>query len=122
MNSAEVSGKEQQREETVHEYIHKCAELRTKRVEEYRKIMSETDAMHLCYLMSSDYEIGGPYELRLSPEQRYQKRKKDWQHHETSWCKRNVPMSDENSCNYLRCIPACRYYADEGRIEDDKII
>lgn len=112
----------EKREETVHEYIHKCAELRTKRVEEYEKIMSTTDALHLCWLMSTDYEIGKPYELRFSPEERYQKRKKDWAHHDTSWCNRNVSMNDENSCNYLRCIPACRYYPDEGRIKDDEVI
>jgi hypothetical protein len=119
---SKVSAEKVGREETVHEYIHKCAELRHERVIEYEKVMSTTDALHLCYLMSTDYEIGGPYELRLSPEERYQKRKKDWQHHDTSWCKRNMPMNDENSCNYLRCIPACRYYPDEGRIEDDEVI
>jgi hypothetical protein len=109
-------------EETYSEYVRKCAELRRNRIVEYEKIMTETEALHLCWCMSTEYEIGKPFELRLSAEERYQNRKKDWQHHDTSWCKRNVPMGDENSCNYMRCVPSCRYYPDKGRIEDDEII
>jgi hypothetical protein len=110
-----------EREETRSAYYRKCAELREARIAEYEKIMTYEEALHLCWCMSTDYEIGKPYELRLSPEERYQRRKKDWQHHDTSWFKRKVSIKDENSCNYLRCIPACRYYPESGRIEDDEI-
>jgi hypothetical protein len=118
-----ATGEGEEREETVPEYNHKCAELRMARIAEYIRMgVPEIDVYHLCWLMSSDYEIGEPFELRFTPEERYLRRKKDWAHHDTSWCNRNVSMNDENSCNYLRCIPACRYYPDEGRIEDDEVI
>src|SRR5215217_3775282 len=109
-------------EETYSEYVRRCSELRHSRIFEYEKIMTETEALHLCWCMSTDYEIGTPFELQLSAEERYQRRKKDWQHHDTSWFMRDVSMNDENSCNYLRCIPACRYYSKTGRIEDDEVI
>jgi hypothetical protein len=111
-----------EREETRSEYYRKCTELREKRIKEYQQFMTYEEALHLCWCMSTDYEIGKPYELRLSPEERYQRRKKDWQFHETSWWVRKVSMNDENSCNYLRCVPECRFYPQFGRIEDDEII
>lgn len=111
----------EEREETESEYIRKCAELRHARVLEYEKIMTTTEALHLCWCMSTDYEIGEPFELQLLAEERYQRRKKDWAHHDTSWFMRKVSMNDENSCNYLRCIPDCRFYLNEGRIEDDEV-
>ena len=122
LTEAERKFPTEEREETYSEYVRKCAELRCARVVEYEKIMSTTDALHLCWLISTDYEIGKPYELRLSAEERYQRRKRDWRHHETSWFMRNVPMNDENSCDYMRCIPACRYYQKIGRVEDDEVI
>jgi hypothetical protein len=119
---SKVSAEKTGRKETVHEYHHKCAELREKRIKEYQQFMTYEEALHLSWCMSSDYEIGKPYELRLSAEERYQRRKKDWQNHETSWWIRKVSMNDENSCNYLRCVPKCRFYPQFGRIEDDEII
>jgi hypothetical protein len=115
---------EEEHKDTPSEYIHKCAQLREARIKEYQEMgVPDYDVYHLCYLMSSDYEIGDkPYELQFTPEERYQREKKNWQAHETAWCNRNLPMSDENSCNYKRCVPQCKYFPETGRIEDDVII
>jgi hypothetical protein len=63
--------------------------------------------------------------LRVTPEQRYQDKKKDWFFHESSWCSRGLDSSgyDGQGCNqFTGCIPECRFYLPYGRIEDDEVI
>lgn len=78
-----------------------------------------------------DYYSGKskPKHRRGSPEQRYQKRKKDWQWHESSWwMRRNTttpPLTgyDGYGCSGEHgCIPSCRFYPETGRIEDEEVI
>jgi hypothetical protein len=57
----------------------------------------------------------------MIPEKRYQAFKKAWYFHESSWYMRHDNGYD--GCNqFAGCIPECRYYPKEGRIEDEEII
>ena len=73
--------------------------------------------------------------MRVSSEQRYQDIKKEWYFHETSYLdqtKENGQYKDvvkdygcgheSNRGNQNICVPECRYYAKEGRIEDEEVI
>jgi hypothetical protein len=64
--------------------------------------------------------------LKLSPEQRYQKRKKDWFSHDCSVHTRygNYYASQEKpgcSSDY-GCIEGCRYYFDTGSIDGEEVL
>ena len=60
--------------------------------------------------------------LMISPEDRYQRKKKAWYFHESSWCMRHNNGYDGHGCNNGECIPECRYYPKFGRIEDEEVI
>jgi hypothetical protein len=60
--------------------------------------------------------------LMISPEDRYQLKKKAWYFHESSWCMRHDNGYDGHGCNNGECIPGCRYYPKFGRIEDEEVI
>ncbi len=68
----------------------------------------------------SDYYL--KMNLRSSPEDRYQHKKKAWYFHESSWCMRHDNGYDGQGCNNGECIPECRYYPEYGRIEDEEVI
>jgi hypothetical protein len=63
--------------------------------------------------------------LKVSPEDRYQDKKKHWYLHESSWYVR-VPHNgyDGKGCDSSHggCIPECRFYPKTGRIEDLEVI
>jgi hypothetical protein len=57
-----------------------------------------------------------------SPEQRYQ-HEKSWLFHESSWYVRGLDGYDGQGCNqFTGCVEECRFYADQGRIEDEEVI
>jgi hypothetical protein len=65
-------------------------------------------------------------QLKVSPEERYQRNKKAWSSHPSSWYVR-VPHNgyDGQGCNQFTdpsCIPECRFYPETGRIEDLEVI
>jgi len=61
--------------------------------------------------------------LKVSPGERYQDMKKHWYIHESSWYRRVPELGyDGYGCNYDKCIPECRYYSLNGRIEDSEVI
>jgi hypothetical protein len=63
--------------------------------------------------------------LKVSPEDRYQDKKKHWYLHESSWYVR-VPHNgyDGKGCDSSHggCIPECRFYPKTGRIENLEVI
>jgi hypothetical protein len=64
-------------------------------------------------------------QIRMPPEQRYQREKAHWYWHESSWTWRGLDATgyDGEGCNqFTGCIPECRYYPKYGRIEDDEVI
>ena len=68
----------------------------------------------------SDYYL--KMKLRMSPEERYQRKKEAWYFHESSWYMRHDNGYDGQGCNNGECIPDCRYYSKYGRIEDEEVI
>lgn len=102
----------------------KCEELRFERIKKLTEIMGYNSALEHQRDDITDYELAWELEcaLRVPPEVRYQNKKKDWEHHELSWFMRKLPMNDESCCNYYRCVPECRFYPEEGMIEDSEII
>jgi hypothetical protein len=68
----------------------------------------------------SDYYL--KMNLRSSPEDRYQHKKKAWYFHESSWYMRHNDGYDGHGCNNGKCIPECRYYSKFGRIDDEEVI
>lgn len=67
----------------------------------------------------SDYYL--KMNLRMSPEERYQRKKEAWYFHESSWYMRHDNGYDGQGCNNCECIPECRYYPKFGRIEDKEV-
>ena len=61
-------------------------------------------------------------DLRVPPEERYQREKKNWLFHDCSSYMRDLSSFDESCCSSLRCVPECRYYPKYGRIEDAEVI
>jgi hypothetical protein len=60
--------------------------------------------------------------LRISPEERYNILKRDWYRHESSWYARKLNAYDKVGCNqFSGCVPECRYFLEQGRIEDEEI-
>jgi hypothetical protein len=68
----------------------------------------------------SDYYL--KMNLRTSPEDRYEDKKKAWYFHESSWYMHRSNCYDGHGCNNGQCIPECRYYPKFGRIEDEEVI
>lgn len=62
--------------------------------------------------------------LRVSPEQRYQRIRKEPWFHDGSWYMRDQSKRyDGHGCNqFTGCVPECRYYPEYGRIEDEEVI
>jgi hypothetical protein len=78
--------------------------------------------------------------LRVPPEQRYQDRKYHWYFHELSYLDQTVvddgnhgkavDIIKEYGCGHEStkrekggcCVPECRFYPKEGRIEDEEVI
>jgi hypothetical protein len=61
--------------------------------------------------------------LEVPPEQRYKDKKEHWYFHQSSWYMRGANGYDGYGCNqFSGCISDCRYYPEEGRIEDEEVI
>ena len=63
--------------------------------------------------------------LRMPPEEKYQREKAHWYWHESSWTWRGLDTTgyDGKGCNqFTGCIPECRFYPEYGRIEDEQVI
>jgi hypothetical protein len=62
--------------------------------------------------------------LRVPPEQRYQRIRKEPWFHDGSWYMRDQSKGyDGHGCNqFTGCVPECRYYPEYGRIEDEEVI
>ena len=73
-------------------------------------------------LLVTLYQNQKKMNLRSSPEDRYQHKKKAWYFHESSWCVRHDNGYDGQGCNDGKCVPECRYYPKFGRIEDEEVI
>lgn len=66
---------------------------------------------------------------KWTPERWYQELKKRWYFHGSSWYMRQALRADKLSeeemnfgCNgFTGCIPECRFYAQEGRFEEDEL-
>ena len=66
---------------------------------------------------------------KWTPEEWYQQLKKRWYFHGSSWYMRQTLQAEKLSneemkfgCNgFTGCIPECRFYASEGRIEEDEL-
>ncbi len=59
----------------------------------------------------------------LSPEERYQKRKKDMFYHGSVIFKEDGRVGFEGyGCNKEQCVITCPYYKDMGRVNDNQII
>jgi hypothetical protein len=58
---------------------------------------------------------------RMTPEERYQQLKEEWYFHDSSWYMRHDNGYDGYGCNNGVCVPECRYYPEEGRIEDEEV-
>jgi hypothetical protein len=57
-----------------------------------------------------------------APFERYQIWKKNWSSHESSWSRHGLNRYDGHGCNqFTGCIPECRYYPEEGRIDDEEL-
>jgi uncharacterized protein YheU (UPF0270 family) len=59
--------------------------------------------------------------LETSLEERYLTLKKEWYFHESSWYMRRTNGYDGYGCNNDECIPECRCYSKEGRMEDEEV-
>ena len=45
-----------------------------------------------------------------------------WYFHDSCWYTRRANGYDEYGCNNCVCIPECRYYLQEGRVEDEEVM
>lgn len=56
------------------------------------------------------------------PAKRYQRLKKEWYFHESSGYMRGVKNGyDGQGCHDGICVPECRYYEPEGRVEFEEV-
>jgi hypothetical protein len=71
----------------------------------------------------SDFELDYFKEkwFRISPEQRYQYFKQRWSSHDSTYCSRGLYMYDGEGCTADGCVKGCRYFSEEGRIEDSEV-
>lgn len=67
-------------------------------------------------------EIQEQQKKEMTPEEHmYQAFKKAWYFHESSYYMHDAKGYDGYGCNpYTGCIPGCRYYPEEGRIENEE--
>jgi hypothetical protein len=79
------------------------------------------------YTTQEEYDYNLKCALAVSPEERYQDRKKMLIFHDSHKYMRGVNADDGYGCgsypSYVgKCIPTCRYYPETGRIEDSEVI
>ncbi len=118
----DVIEKQTSREETDYEIEARFAKLREARAKKtdafgdktYEDVWDEITQEELDYYKRKN--------LETSPEERYQGLKKEWYFHDSSWYMRHDNGYDGYGCNNGVCIPECRYYPEEGRIEDEEVI
>lgn len=55
---------------------------------------------------------------KFTPEENYQYYKEHWYFHSSSWYMRGADRYDGKGCNNGVCVPECKYYFAEGRIEE----
>jgi hypothetical protein len=82
-------------------------------------------------ITQDELDYGLKRRLRMSPEQRYQAEKREWSFHDLSYFHQTiddtgkcVDVIKEYGCGYNRggCVPECRFYPEDGRIEDEEVI
>jgi len=104
----------------------KCEELRFERIRKLTEIMGYNSALEHQRDEITDFELACELEAALAvpPEVRYQREKKTWRFHESSWTARGIANGyDGKGCNgFTGCVPECRYFAETGMITDDEII
>jgi hypothetical protein len=76
-------------------------------------------------------------QLKVSPEERYQDKKKHWYSHELSYWHQTILHDTGKAVDTIKeygcgksnvkveggwCVPECRYYPQTGRIEDSEVI
>jgi hypothetical protein len=86
-----------------------------------------TDEDMYDYTTQEEYDYELKQALSVPPEQRYQDRKEMLWFHDSNWSMRGLVADDGYGCgshpNYpSKCTPECRYYAEEGRVEDSEVI
>jgi hypothetical protein len=59
--------------------------------------------------------------LEVPPEVRYQTQKKAWHFHKSCWYMRHDNGYDGYGCINGVCVPECRFYPEDGRIEDEEV-
>jgi hypothetical protein len=74
------------------------------------------------FITAEEYDYDLRSILEVSPEERYQDRKKAFHFHKSHWSMRGLNADDGQGCHYRKCIPECRFYPEEGRIEDNEVI
>ena len=111
------------REETDYEIEAKFAKLREARAKKtnahgdktYEDVWDEITQEELDYYKRK--------QLETPPEQRYQHKKEHWDFYDSSWSMRRLNRYDGQGCNqFSGCVPHCRYYPEEGRIEDEEVL
>ena len=80
--------------------------------------ISEQDLQkYLAYYEQVSTEELLKYWLSMSPEERYNERKKDWLYHEFNVYR----LYGKPGCTSDSCIIECRYYSATGKITDEEI-
>jgi hypothetical protein len=111
------------REETDHEKIVKFARYRMARAKKVNPRGEKTYEDVYDYITREELDYYLKKRLQVPPEQRYQQIKQYSVCHSSSWYKRGLKRYDGHGCDqFYGCVPECRYYPDEGRIEDHEII
>ena len=90
------------------------------RVLGYNPLLNEKDIDHRITQEELDFYL--KRDLRESPEQRYQAEKQNWFFQDLSCYMQDLNPVDGYGCTNISCIPECRFYADQGRIEDEEVI
>jgi hypothetical protein len=100
------------------------AKLRLERIEKWEKLgRRPTFEEEIKEITQEEWDYYKRKNLEIPPEQRYQDKKEHWYFHESSWSMRGLNAYDGKGCNqFSGCIPECKFYAEEGRIEDEEVI
>ena len=84
----------------------------------YYRMFRADDEYHNITQDELDFRL--KQQLRMTPEQRYQREKANFLFHDLS-CYMKGLLENGYGCTGAGCIPECRYYPEYGRIEDDEV-
>jgi hypothetical protein len=68
------------------------------------------------------FPVNQTQEKVLDQEQEYQRQKRRWEFHDSSWYMRGLDAKgyDDKGCNqFTGCIKECPYYPEYGRVDDE---